>query len=184
MSGSPTYDWFPQQFQQAVPQQLGQYQQALGMMPSQQFQQWPGGGDLMPRLRQQRVRERRWYANQGEMFFDDSLYPEDKRALDLLHRHLNDEQWRTLGEHGYFDVVGRMRTLCRSRKHLFRVHFHCAVYEHKSSGRQHYCLVALEPGLPQYDWMLMVKLLIESDLNRFFQTAKRRGWQDLDRYDL
>lgn len=143
---------------------LAQVSEEQWMALPQNYRQRLVEGLGMPRIRRQE-----WDWGQA------NSRPE-KRSLALLRRHLTDEQWQTLSQHGFFKVAGRMRRLGRWQNHLFTVHQHCMIYEHLPKGRQHYCIVAMEPGMPDFDWMLMVKMLIESDLRKFYDTAKKRGF--------
>lgn len=116
-----------------------------------------------------------WAMRSGKLCRTDG----ERRATNLLRRHLTEEQWESLGKRRYFLVTGTTRTaLGRKREHLFQITSY-GVFELKDGGRRNFCIVALEPGLPGADWMLMVLLLIKSDTRKFFATAKTRGWQTM-----
>jgi hypothetical protein len=93
-------------------------------------------------------------------------------ADELLRSHLTAEQREDLDSFGWFDVRGQWRRpLHRSTWHTFRI-YSGAIRELKRDGKvKDFCIIALET-LPSADVMLTLKLLVESDLNRFYKTAR------------
>jgi hypothetical protein len=94
-------------------------------------------------------------------------------ADELLRSHLTEEQRRDLETFGWFEVQGKWRRpLHRSTWHRFRIYSGGSIREVKRSGGiKDFCIIALET-LPSADVMLTLKLLVESDLNRFYKTAR------------
>jgi hypothetical protein len=92
----------------------------------------------------------------------------EMRAYNLLSRHLTPAQQSSLYRHGWFEVVvGR-----RWHRRRFRIGQNWRLHEVRKDGLcRHYCILAIQAGLPEADWMLTVKLLLEGDPQRFFNTA-------------
>jgi hypothetical protein len=91
----------------------------------------------------------------------------------LLRAHLTAEQRRELDDYGRFEVRAKWRRpLRRSTWHTFQIS-PGDICELKRDGKQkHFCIIALEPEVPTADVMLTLKLMVESDLNRFYKTAR------------
>lgn len=183
--GLPEQNWYPaQQFQNALPQglqqQLGQYQQALGMLqaPADVWDQYLLANMseeeflLMRRGYRRGMDAREYFAQRDK---------ESLKAQELLEKHLTREQRLDLEHYNYFDVEGKGKLKGRlgfrsMQTRRFRIHRNGPMIDEiRRDGKfQHLCIMALE-RLPREDVMLCWKLLIEADLPEFLRTANRIG---------
>lgn len=180
------------QQQQAMAQNLGNYQQALGMGFAAQcqdaLQQAATPAEFAEWMAQAETREN-WddylMMRRGRLRrpADGPYHRElaNSRAQEVLEQHLTPEQREDLRTFGWFDVEGKGRIVGRlgfrrTQTRKFRIRLAGPmVDEMKSKGQfQHLCIMALDP-LPKADVMLSWKLMIEADLPRFLKTANRIG---------
>ena len=90
----------------------------------------------------------------------------NRRAEELLRAVLSEEQYRALGTMGYLEVPSH---LIPGR--IYRIRRHGPVEVHESGQfRSCLCLRPVSP-LPASDLVLLHKLLLEGDEQRYIQTA-------------
>ncbi len=92
----------------------------------------------------------------------------ERRGRCLLRKHLSDEQWKYYRKHGQFALV--------SQKRVFVVGGYYGVQELNKHGEpfMSYCLHGKAHDLPQSDVLLLQKLLLETDLQKFLEVANAR----------
>ena len=90
----------------------------------------------------------------------------NKRARQLLDGHLTPKQRRQLADHGWFEVRGS-----KSGK-VYRIHgkkFLANVWD--MAGRLKLCAIAGDRAMPLGDHLLLQKIMIETDEQRFLRIA-------------
>lgn len=94
------------------------------------------------------------------------------RSLSLLRGHLNERQLAELDEHLHFTVQAR-----DGRPYRISTKHHGNVWLLSPEGKEvlNFCIVVKDPCIPVFDQMLTQKLMLEYDLDSFFEIANPRA---------